>query len=132
MFDYNALQLRNKVITVNTMCYSIFLYFFSFLFLTSKMNECRLQHLFRKNFSLVTTIFFLTNWLSVNWKSRFSVLLLSFKCASYFQLKKCSDFLPDMQTKIKPLALKLTTQKKSSESMNLRHEILNVFLHSHC
>ncbi len=26
MFDYNALQLRNKVITVNTVCYSIFLY----------------------------------------------------------------------------------------------------------
>jgi len=25
MFDYNALQLRNKVITVNTVCYSIFL-----------------------------------------------------------------------------------------------------------
>jgi hypothetical protein len=26
MFDYNTLQLRNKVITVNTVCYSIFLY----------------------------------------------------------------------------------------------------------
>ena len=26
MFDYNALQLRNKVIIVNTVCYSIFLY----------------------------------------------------------------------------------------------------------
>jgi hypothetical protein len=26
MFNYNTLQLRNKVITVNTVCYSIFLY----------------------------------------------------------------------------------------------------------
>jgi len=25
MFNYNTLQLRNKVITVNTVCYSIFL-----------------------------------------------------------------------------------------------------------
>jgi hypothetical protein len=27
MFNHNTLQLRNKIITVNTVCYSIFLYF---------------------------------------------------------------------------------------------------------
>jgi hypothetical protein len=42
MFDYNALQLRNKVITVNTVCYSIILYRQAFFCLGQlSFRQCR-------------------------------------------------------------------------------------------